>query len=277
MNFLANSFGYLLNFLYNLFDNYGLALILFSIILKVALLPISIKQQRTMKKSAKLQAEMKMIQAKYSSDQAKANEEIMSLYKRNNMSPFSGCFSSIIQIVLLLSVFFLVSKPLTYMRKVEPSIIENYKNEIAQQLGEGKKMNYEEIHILREKGSADERIFINMNFLGVDLSNVPSSSKDWKAYIIPGLYVISSFISIRLTTKMQQNKKQADSDSKTEETTVDTMASTNKTMNIMLPILSISIAIVAPLGLALYWLINNILMIVERIVLDRMLSKEEEE
>ncbi len=117
-NFVANIFGYLLNFIYNLVNNYGVAIILFTLFVKVILIPISIKQQKTMKKSSELQVELRAIQEKYKNDQERANKEMMALYKQNNMSPFSGCLSSIVQIILLLSVFYLVSRPLTYMKKV---------------------------------------------------------------------------------------------------------------------------------------------------------------
>ncbi len=78
---LANIFGYLLEFLYNTINNYGLAIILFTVIIKLLLLPLSIKQQRTMKKSSELQEKMKTIQFKYKNDPEKMNQEIMNLYK----------------------------------------------------------------------------------------------------------------------------------------------------------------------------------------------------
>ena len=129
-DFFANIFGYLLNFLYEFVKNYGLAIILFSIIIKVIMLPISIKQQKTMKKSAKLQIKMKEIQDKYSNNPEKMNQEIMDLYKKEKMSPFSGCLSGIIQIILLLSVFYLVRSPLTYMKKVDADVIKQYQQEV---------------------------------------------------------------------------------------------------------------------------------------------------
>ena len=94
---LANIFGYLLEFLYNTINNYGLAIILFTVIIKLLLLPLSIKQQRTMKKSSELQEKMKTIQFKYKNDPEKMNQEIMNLYKTENMSPFSGCITAIVQ------------------------------------------------------------------------------------------------------------------------------------------------------------------------------------
>ena len=77
--FFANIFGYLLQLLYMLINNYGLAIILFTLIIKLLLLPLSIKQQKTMKKSAKLQDKMKAIQFKYKNDQEKMNQEMMNL------------------------------------------------------------------------------------------------------------------------------------------------------------------------------------------------------
>ena len=282
-DFFANTFGYVLNLLYNLLNNYGLAIILFTILIKIILLPISIKQQRTMKKSAKLQEQMKSIQFKYKNDPEKMNQEIMSLYKSENMSPMSGCLSSIIQLILLLSIFYLVKSPLTYMRKIPTENLNNY---VKQMQDEGKNVNnvYPEIDIIREKGPENEEVRLNMEFLGLDLSEIPQQSRsDYRVYIIPGLYIISTFISMRLTTSMQAKAKKkkdvieldADGKPKADDSNeVDVAMQTNKMMSWMMPIMSISIAFIAPLGLALYWLINNILMIIERLVLDRILKEE---
>ena len=274
-SFFANLFGYILNFLYNLLNNYGLSIILFSILIKIILLPISIKQQKTMKKTAKMQVEMKEIQYKYKENPEKMNQEILELYKREKMSPFSGCLSAIVQIILLLSIFYLVRSPLTYMKKVDADIINNYITEIKE---EGKMDNqaYPEIEIIRQKGPTDDTVNINMNFLGLDLSNVPTSNlKDYRVYIIPVLYVISSIISMKITNSMQ--KKSKDKENKEEDPSMEAINSANKTMAYMIPVMAISIAFIAPLGLALYWLVNNILMIIERIFLNIFLKEKEEE
>lgn len=280
-DFFANTFGYVLNLLYNLLNNYGLAIILFTILIKIILLPISIKQQRTMKKSAKLQEQMKSIQFKYKNDPEKMNQEIMSLYKSENMSPMSGCLSSIIQLILLLSIFYLVKSPLTYMRKIPTENLNNY---VKQMQDEGKNVNnvYPEIDIIREKGPENEEVRLNMEFLGLDLSEIPQQSmSDYRVYIIPGLYIISTFISMRLTTSMQAKAKKkkdvieldADGKPKADDSNeVDVAMQTNKMMSWMMPIMSISIAFVAPLGLALYWLMSNILMIAERLVLNKIIK-----
>ena len=293
--FFANMFGYLLQWMYNLVNNYGLAIILFTVTIKIILIPLSIKQQKTMKKSAELQEKMKVIQFKYKNDQEKMNQEIMSLYKTEKMSPFSGCLTAIIQMLLLLSIFYLVRSPITFMQKLPQENVNNYINQLKE--GEKAVSNvYPEIDLIREYNYLKEinpedenvdKLNLQMNFLGLDLSKIPQQNMgDYTVYIIPVLYILSSFVSIRLTTTRQakmnnKNSKNVEIDGTTgeelmpvedEKSEVDTVMQTNKMMSWMMPIMSISIAFVAPLGLALYWLINNILMVIERLVLDKVIK-----
>lgn len=269
-DFIANIFGYLLNFLYNILNNYGLAIIIFSILIKLLLLPLTIKQQKTMEKTSKMQDELKSLQFKYKNDPEKLNKEMMDMYKRENMSPFSGCLSSIVQIVLVLAVFYLVRSPLTYMKKVDVNVINDYTNRLET------KTNYPEVQIIKEFGSENESVYLNMNFLGLDLSSVPSANlTNIKALIIPFLYVVSSIVSMKMTLNMQNKGKE--NKEKEEETAEDMLQSTNKSMSYMMPIMAFSISLVAPLGLALYWLMSNVLMIVERIFINKFISKKEEE
>ncbi len=328
ISFFANLFGYVLNFLYEFVGNYGLAIILFSVLIKIIMLPISINQQKTMKKSQKINDEMKQIQFKYKNDPEKLNQEVMALYKREKLSPFSGCFSAIVQIILLFSVFYLVRSPLTYMKKVDADVIEKLESVVQEQ---GNTSNYKEIAVInymnklesesqvsvseedqnqenqnnentenQEQTSNEEntqteekdtfnindykdKAYINMEFLGLDLSKVPTEDLgDLKVLIIPMLYVISSFVSIKLSTNSTGKKKKDEKligdgkETKIEEE-YDAMEQANKSMSWFMPLMSISIACIAPLGLALYWLINNILMIFERLFLNKFLKDEKEE
>ena len=340
ISFFADIFGYILNFIYNLVGNYGLAIIIFSILVKLLMIPISIKQQKTMKKSSKMQEKMKEIQKKYKDNPEKLNAATMELYKSENMSPFSGCLSAIVQIVLLFSVFFLVKSPLTYMKKVDVNIIDKY-TKIMKQNDLTTNSGYPEIELIRELGNIrklresensekveenaknksventseennvnnenieeatntektennEEKIAlseikdeeldlldVNMNFIGLNLAQVPTKTSDWKAYIIPIVYVIVSIISLKITTTMNTQKSESSSENKEEkkegeEEEFDPMAQMNKNMNFMFPILYLAVALVAPLGLALYWLMNSLLMIVERLALNKFLKDEEE-
>ena len=273
-SFLANIFGYVLNFIYNLVQNYGLAIIIFTILLKVLMLPISINQQKTMKKSAKLQVKVKEIQEKYSNDQVRQSQELMDLYKRENMSPFSGCLSSIFQFIIIISIFYLVSRPLTYMVHFDQDVLNQYVKEISE--NNNQRASYQEIAVIREKSKDDDRVALNMNFLGLDLSQIPSQNySDWKVFIIPVLYVLTSFASMKITASMQNSQtKNKDEKEKSEED--QTMAEMSKSMTYMMPVMAVSISLIAPLGLALYWLVSNLLMILERILINKIFKEENE-
>ena len=149
MNFFANLFGYLLNFLYNIIGNYGWAIIVFCIVIKLLMLPLAIKQQKTLKKNQKLQVKMKEIQFKYKNDPERLNQATMQLYQEEKINPFSGCLSGILQIVLLISIFYLVRSPLTFMKKIDQVTIEKYSTIIKEEeLTKGSQ--YPEIEIIRE-------------------------------------------------------------------------------------------------------------------------------
>ena len=105
---IAGIFGYLLNFIYDLVNNYGLAIILFTIVFQILWLPFSIKQQKTMIKNSKVQAKLKELRDKYKNDQVRLGQETINLYKSEKMSPFSGCLSSILQLIIFVSIFYLV-------------------------------------------------------------------------------------------------------------------------------------------------------------------------
>ena len=318
MGFISELFGYVLNWLYEVVNNYGVAIIIFSILLRVILIPITIKQQKSLKKSAVLQEKMAEIQKKYKNNPEKLNQETIELYKKEKMSPFSGCLSSILQLIIILSVFWLVSEPLTYMKRISPEIIESYTNEMRESefeqngsyiqisLLDYAETKYQEINEQLQQENVENReeleakrdeynqLRLNMDFLGIDLSKVPTQDlDDWKVYIIPVLYVITSFISIKLTTAMQNKKKKqkeneiviANGEEKTKEPDqpdpMEQMQAMDKGMVYMIPIMSIMIAIIAPLGLALYWLVSNILMIIERLIINKIMElkdrKDEEE
>lgn len=305
--FFARIFGFVLNFIYEIVQNYGLAIIIFSILVKVVMIPISIKQQKTMKKSTKIQAKMKELQVKYKNNPEKLNQETLELYKTENMSPFSGCLSAIVQIILLFAVFYLVRSPLTYMKKVDENVISKY-SKIINEYDLSTNSAYPEIDLIRElddirnlknseniEESGEEKtdlaeirneeldeMSINMEFFGLNLAQVPTQSSDWKAYIIPVLYVLVAILSMKVTNPTSTSKPEPTVENKDEksltkpEEEFDPMAQMNKNMNMMFPVMYLAVALIAPLGLALYWLMNSLLMMIERLALNKLLKDEEE-
>lgn len=326
---ISNIFGYLLNFLYELLNNnFGFAIIVFSILLRIILLPITIKQQQSMKKTNKIQGQIKALQLKYKNNPEMLNKETMELYKKEKISPFSGCLSAIVQIIIIFSVFYMVSQPLTYMKKANDknpelkTVVEEYKNDIKEKnnsktryieiatiarISEDYKNIDNKINSLENTESNDEqnaensneevkevevkenkedlvkrkelleKLNINMDFLSLDLSKVPNENmKDYKVYIIPVLYVISSFLSIKLNANTASKKKD-EKDGNKDSNEVDAAAQMSKSMLYIMPIMTVSIAFIAPLGLALYWFVSNVLMIGERVILNKILDNKEDE
>lgn len=314
--FFANIFGYILNFIYNIVQNYGWSIIIFSILMKLLMLPISINQQKTMKKQAILSEKLKEIKIKYKNNIEKQNQETMELYKTEKVNPFGGCITVIVQIILLFAVFYLVRSPLTYMRKVDNNVIDKYTKIMEQNELTDQKSAYKEIELIREidnirnlksqevkpeesteeNNSSDENsekievseikdeeldsLKINMDFFGLNLAQIPSKNQDWKAYIIPVLYVLVSILSMKIvnsTNPAMNNKKKDDNKENNSEEDFDPMVQMNKNMTFMMPIMYVLVALVAPLGLALYWLMNSLLMIVEKLALNKLFKDEEEE
>ena len=312
---IAGLLGYVLNFIYGSVNNYGLAIIIFTILLRVIMIPINYKQKVNMKKSAIIQEKTKELQKLYGDNQEQLNKEIMNLYKEHNMSPMSGCLTSILTLFIFISVFYIVSRPLTYMRHLDNSIITQYTDEIYgtnndnientidntvedndKQPTTQNRRTYPEIAIIKEKGESDERVYINMKFLGLDLSDIPSQNySNWTVYIIPVLYVLTTFVSLKLNEAMSKKRKEdaiknavvtervvSRDENKEEKSlvptdkddddTLDTMNDMSKTMTWMMPIMSVSISLIAPLGLALYWLVGNVFMIIERLITNKIIN-----
>lgn len=257
LDWLCNILGFILKALYDLVQNYGVAIILFSVIFKLALLPLTISQQRTTEKTAKLQDKMKEIQDRYKNDPEKANEAIMKIYKEEKINPLGGCFSAIIQIILIFAMFYLVKSPLTFMLKLPEEQINAYVEELKQE-GTNIKENdaYKEIYIIKS-GKLSTENNINMNFLGINLSDIPKENfNDIKVLIIPALYVLTSFLSLRYSTaqlnkKKKETEKTNDNKTDKENSLEDTMQMNNKMMSLMMPLLSVSIAIIAPLRISI--------------------------
>ncbi len=333
MGAIASLLGYVLNFIYNFVQNYGWAIIIFSVLLRLVLLPFTIKQQKTMKKTAKVQEEMKSLQVKYKNDPEKLNRETIELYRREKVSPFSGCISAILQLLIFLSVFYLVSRPLTYMKNLDKvkyaeqdvvqekvtnqedvvenieendetetnqnvvneentdnsnlSVVEYYQEDLKKN-NNGQRSSYVEIEIINKYREQDDRVNINMNFLGLDLSKIPMQNlNDFKVYIIPLLYIITTFINIKLSMALTQKenkkkekevieKKVSKDGEETTEEQIESMQQMTSSMNYMMPIMSIAIAIIAPLGLSLYWFISNSLQLLERVIINRIFKEKEE-
>ena len=111
-SWIGNVFGYLLWFFYEFTKNYGVSIILFTIVLKIIMFPFSIKQQKSMAKNTRLQGKQKEIQKKYGDNKQKMSEEMQKLYQQEGVNPMGGCLTSIIPLIIMMGIYYSVVNPL---------------------------------------------------------------------------------------------------------------------------------------------------------------------
>ena len=167
----------------------------------------------------------------------------------------------------------------SYVQIATIDYAETKYQEISKQLEQENVENREE---LVKKQQEYNQLRLNMEFLGIDLSKVPTQSlNDWRVYVIPVLYVLTSIASIKITTATQKNKQKKsivvseDGENNEEVDPTEQMQQMSNSMMYMIPVMSVMIAIIAPLGLALYWLASNILMIIERLIINKVMEKDD--
>lgn len=124
MSIFAEVFGYLLGLIYNLVQNYGVAIIIFTLLTKLILMPFTIKQLRSSKAMAALQPKMKEIQEKYKDNKEKQNQMMVELYKEHNYNPLSGCLPLLIQFPIIIGLFTALREPGTYVFVNNPDLLE---------------------------------------------------------------------------------------------------------------------------------------------------------
>lgn len=115
MSFLAKPMGYLLLTLYKMIGSYGISIILFTIVVKLILLPLTIKQLKSTREMSQIQPELKKLQEKYKNDKEKLNIKTMELYKEHKINPMGGCLPLLIQIPIIFGLFTLLRQPTNYI------------------------------------------------------------------------------------------------------------------------------------------------------------------
>ncbi len=308
LSFIASVFGYAMSFIYGLVQNYGIAIILFTVLVKIILLPLTIKQQKSMEKMQELQPLYQELQRKYGNDQQRLSLEYQKLLKEKNMNMMSGmgcsgCLLQLIQFPIILGLFYMMVSPLTYILKLPQEEIDQYKQNLnsyyASQIIESKQNSGETLTEaeIAEINSGDylqnsryhelviakqEKLF-NMQFLGINLGDIANENRgNFLLYIIPVLCMGITFISLRMSSKtLDEAKKKenikANNDEKGMTTANEEMPMPDmRVMNTMMPIMTGYIAFIAPQGLGLYWTTNSLLQLIQMSILKKMKDKKKD-
>ena len=295
-HYIVMALGWIIKTIYDLVQNYGVAIILFTIVVKLLLLPLNIKSQKAMKKQQKIQPIMAELQKKYANDQQKLQQEMMKVYKENNVSMAGGCLPMLIQMPILVALYQAIQKPLTYMFNVPykniPSDVVNKVVELAEKAGEkvtgnaeqfvSQLMSIDQIKISSWAGQVEGKLhewYINFNFLGLDLSKKPQNAIAYLSdpmenlsvvllLLIPILAIVSSFLQSKITMKQSGQDKNSGTDQ---------AQSMNAMMKWMMPIMSGYFALILPAGIGLYWIVSGVVQIIQQLALNYYFEKKGED
>lgn len=264
---IASVLGYIIRFFYDLVgQNYFITILLFTLFTKVVLFPLAWIQIKSMEKMNKMSVKQKEIQDKYKNDKEKQTQELMNLYKENKVNPLSGCLPLIIQIPIILAMFYIVKQPLTYIVQTPQEEIKTY----TQQLLNKEDVNEKEMQA-NELLIAKEHNLINIQVIpGINLGDVPSNvfSKDENKKASPislAIPILTFIVSFLLNKYSQKNTQQ------TPE-----QAEMQKTTNLMMPLMSAFFSYAMPLALGVYWLFGSMLQFVQQFVINLVVKKDKE-
>lgn len=261
----AKPFGVLMEFIYKTvaFENYGIAIIIFSIFVRLLMLPLNVKQQKSMERQQALMPEIEAIKKQYKDDPKKSQEEQALLFNRHQINPYSGCLPMLIQYPLILVVYQIIRRPLTYIAGFTATKIAA----LATQFGE---VAANEIAINGKLSAAEA---VNMKFLGIfDLGITPSwkvweYGDQWKVLLplllIPILSLVTAYLQQHITMKL----------SATGQAAGGMMSGMLKIM----PLMSLVFAFMLPAGVGLYWIMGNVLGIVQTILLKKVFVTKKKE
>lgn len=286
MQIVLTPFSWLITVFNDLFGNYGAALILFALLVKLILFPFSLKGKRSMIQMNALSAKMNKLQKMYGNNKEKYNLEVQKLYEKENVNPMGGCLWSMLPLLILLPLYYIVREPLTYMMGLTTDQITALLGALPTTVAQtGAYYQLTAADVLARNFSAvasnpavaafkDSLLELNFDFLGINLASTPN----WKFWadgiswpsvglalmpiISAGTSFLFSFISMK-TNAINQQSAQATN-------------STTKSMMFMSPIISLWIGFAMPASMSIYWIAQNLFSLLQEYLAGKMLKKDYE-
>ena len=294
---ITKPFAWLMVKLYQVTGSYGISLILFALIINLILAPFMAKSKKSSMRTTRLQPRIAELQKRHEGNQQKLNEEMQKLYREEGINPMSGCLWSLIPFPILIALYSVIRQPLTRMMYISQEAVEaltNFFVKCGWYVIPAKTDGYAEIklaNILHEhwaevqsaissgaeglKGIDFSRLIdMDFSFLGLNLGNTPnwkiwqidfSDPKIWVPalglFLIP---IISAFLSWLSTKVASIGTPQQDSQTQ----------STMKTMNIMMPLMSVWFCFIMPAAMGIYWISNSVFGMIRDFILTKVFKKQ---
>ncbi len=287
---LMTPFSWLLKLFCQVFNSYGIALTLFTLVIKVIFFPLNLKGKKSMIKMNVVNAQVQEIQKRCGNDKERYNQEVQKFYAENHINPMGGCGWSMLPIVFLYPLYAIIRRPLKYMMWLTEDAVKAIAgalNWTAVQGSEFTTGGYNELMLgtmlnagnletaknaaAAAGANAASLFVINFNFFGIDLSQIPKltfwaggvSRNSVGLFLLPIISAVLSLLSMIVSQKTNQMNK-------------DQKVKMSPTMLLMGPLVSLWIGFTLPAGLCIYWIANSLLMMVQEIICGRMLRKDYE-
>ena len=297
-NLITVPFGWILAQLYNLTGNYGVAMILFAVVVYMALLPITAKGKKSMMKMSRIQPQMQEIQRRYAGDQQKQNEALLQLQRDEGVSMGGGCLWSLIPLFILFPLFTVIREPITYIlgcsADVSSQIIDTLKsvapdafnNNVAYaQVTAAQLIPQYAAEIRAAIPTISDTVLhgINFNFLGMNIGSIPSfafwswEAFDWAhigLFLIPMISAVIQVVQTKIMQKLNNSvvtDKNGVHDAEAAENSQQ--AQTTKSMMLMMPLMSLMIGFTVSAGLSIYWLVGGVVRTIQDIILTNRYRK----
>lgn len=298
--YICVPFAWLVRLFYNLTNSYGVALILFTLVIKLIVLPFQMKSKKSMMRMSRVSGQMQDLQKRYAKNQAKFQEEMQKLYEEEGVNPMSGCLWSFLPLPILMALYSIIRQPITHFMMLSKDVLQTVVQSVADAgvdltnivmmdkatgapaLKDGlyQMAAYGQINLVKavqEMGlsTPDGWFNVNYKFLGLDLTATPweyvkSFTFTWAVIgviLIPILAGLSQFVFSKLTMKTQP---QADAAG----------GASMKSMMYMMPLFSVYIAFIMPAALGVYWIAQSVFSLIQEAILNKTFSaklSEEEE
>ncbi len=288
MEMIAKPFGWVLLWLNNLVGNYGLAIFLFALLVKLIMLPFQLKSKKSMMRMTGLNDKIKELQKKHEGNQQKLQMEMNKLYKEEKVNPMSGCLWTLIPFPILIALYRAIREPLTVMMGVPKELLAEGGSILAKlnELGFSSSMNdayiqldqsrFISMHFDQFAGLSDKLENINYNFLGINLGDMPQwnffAKCDWSdvsswlpalgLFLVPVVSALLSWLSMKLSQKLSPTPAGGNQ-----------AAAQMKSMNIMMPLMSLYICFIMPAALGMYWIYQSLLGIVQELIFNKHFGK----
>ncbi len=288
MSWITAIFAWPLKEFYNLTNNYGIAIMLFAVLVNLVLLPFMAKSKKSMMRTTRLQPRLKELEKKYNGNPQQYQQAVSKLYREEKINPMSGCLWSLLSFPILIALYSVIRQPLSKMMHLSAEAVTSLTEWVTNNAGfvASAKPAYTEIEVMNSihqnwdavtaaLGDFSGKLMdLDYSFLGLNLGQQPSFkfwAFDWsnKAVWLPalGLFlipIISAFLSwlsmkISTMTTPQVDKQQAQ---------------TNKSMMLVMPLVSLWFCFTMPAALGVYWILNSVCGIVRDVALTKIYTKQ---